>query len=325
MPGMSFTSASAAGQLERGGIVVHGALRGMPAATGKQLGAPFPPVVDRGHSAGFGVVNLAALLSSVPEQPIGGGVTSASLARSLVGPLTLNVPAGALAFDIRVPLTDPVPAQTLIDHCADLLPVTVAALSQNGSCHVPVPMLGTALDAWVEGNTLRLGMKEPPKAADVPLTRAGAELANGTWSFAFWGRGTLLAAPQIDVPPEAANDPGVQAALRAILMVNEVGLGVRVDGDRLTFVAVVRTAFANPDDVVTRLATLTPTDVLSGKGPELAASFGSGATPIAEDIKAGYAGLMLPISLISMASASAVPAVLHYIPHDQRPEKALAR
>jgi hypothetical protein len=233
----------------------------------------------------------------VPEIPIGAGISSGTLAKSLEGPLTLNVPAGALAFDIRIPLTDPVPAQTLIDHCADLLPVTVAALSQGGNCHVPVPMLGTALDAWVEGKTLRLGMKQPPKPADVELTRAGAEIADGMWSLAFWGRGSLLAAPQMQVPPEAVQDPGVQAALRAMLMVNELG--------------------ANPEDVVAKLATLTPTDALAGKGPELAKSLGSGATPITDDVKAGYAGLVLPISLLGMATAAAVPTLLEYMQHDQ--------
>lgn len=317
MPGMSFTSAAVAAQLERGAVIVHGALRGMPAKTAKELGAPLKPVVDRGHSAGFGVVNLAALLASVPEIPIGAGISSGTLAKSLEGPLTLNVPAGALAFDIRIPLTDPVPAQTLIDHCADLLPVTVAALSQGGNCHVPVPMLGTALDAWVEGKTLRLGMKQPPKPADVELTRAGAEIADGMWSLAFWGRGSLLAAPQMQVPPEAVQDPGVQAALRAMLMVNELGVGVRIDGDKLTFIGVVRTAFANPEDVVAKLATLTPTDALAGKGPELAKSLGSGATPITDDVKAGYAGLVLPISLLGMATAAAVPTLLEYMQHDQ--------
>jgi hypothetical protein len=313
VPGMSFTSAALAAQLEPGTVIVRGTLRGVPASTAKDLGAPLRPVVDRGHSAGFGVVNLAALLSSVPDVPIGAGISSGAFAKSLEGPLTLNVPAGALAFDVRIPLTDPVPAQTLIDHCGDLLPVTVAALSQGGTCKVPVPMLGTTLEAWVEGKTLRLGMKEPPTPADVELTRTGAELADGMWSFAFWGRGSLLAAPQMHVPPEAVADPGVQAALRAMLMLNELGIGVRVDGDKLTFVGVVRTAFANPDDVVAKLATLTPTDILAGKGPDLAKSIGSGATPIADDVKAGYAGLVLPISLLGMASASATPAFLEYM------------
>lgn len=314
VPGMPMKTVALAAQLERGGAVVRGTLAGLPAATTAQLGAPIKPVLDRGHSAGFGVVNLGAFLSAMPDVPIGAGVSTKTLATSLEGPLTLSVPAGALAFDIRIPLKDPVPAQTLIDHCADLLPVTVAALTQGGTCHVPIAMLGTALDAWVEGTTLRLGMKQPPTPAAVPLTAAGTELADGAWSFAFWGRGSLLAAPQMPVPGDAAQDPEVQTALRAMLMLSELGAGVRVDGDKLTVIAVVRTAFSSSDDVVGKLATLTPTDVLSGKGPALAKALAV-KPPLADDVKAGYAGLVLPISLVGMASAVAIPAFLGYMDH----------
>jgi hypothetical protein len=313
VPDMPMKSIALAAQLERGGAVVRGTLAGVPASATAQLGAPVKPVLDRGHAAGFGVVKLGAFLSSMPDVPIGAGVSSGALAKSIEGLLTLSVPAGALAFDVRIPLTDPVPAQTLIDHCSDLLPVTVAALTQGGTCHVPVPMLGTALDAWVDGKTLRLGMKQPPKPADAELTRAGAELADGAWSFAFWGRGSMLAAPQMPVPPDAAQDKRVQTALRAMLMLNELGVGVRVDGDKLTVIGVVRTGFSNPPDVVDKLVALTPTDVLGGKGPELATALGSGATPLAGDLKAGYAGLVLPISLVGMSSAVAIPAFMEYM------------
>ena len=311
VPGMPMKSVAAVAQLERGGIVVRGTLAGMPAQASAQLGAAIKPELDRGHTAGFGVVNLAAFLSQVPEAPIGAGVTTTALAKSLAGPLLMSVPAGPLAFDVRIPLTDPAPAQTLVDHCAELLPPVVGATSQGGTCHVPIPVVNVAVDAWLDGKTLRLGMKGAPQGKAAPLTQTGSELAEGAWSFAFWGRGSVLAAPALPVPAEASQDPQFQLGVRAIMMLNEMGVGVRVDGDKLSFLGVLRTAWSNPDDVIGKLATMPTADLLAGKGAAFAQAL-PGSAPLATDVQAGYAGLMLPIALVGMASAVAIPAFVEY-------------
>lgn len=310
LPGMPMKSAAGVVQLERGQIVVRGFLVGLPAAATAQLGAPMKPELDRGHSAGFGVVNLASFLSAVPDVPIGAGVSTAQLAKSFAGPLSMSVPAGQLAFDIKIPLLDPAPAQALVDHCTELLPPMLGATTQAGACHVPVPMVNAAIDAWLDGKTLRLGMKGAPQGKSVALTQIGSELAEGSWSFAFWGRGSALAAPALPVPAEAQQDPEFQLGIRSMMLLNEMGIGVRVDGDKVSMLAVLRTAWSNPDDVVAKLATFPSADLLAGKGPAFAASLGKAR--LASDAEAGYAGLLLPVGLVGMASAVAIPAFIEY-------------
>jgi hypothetical protein len=308
VPNMPMKSAAGVVQLERGQIVVRGTLVGLPSAA--QLGAPMKPELDRGHSAGFGVVNLTSFLSVVPDLPIGGGVSTAQLAKSFAGPLLLSVPAGQLAFDVKIPLVDPAPAQTLVEHCTDLLPPALGATAQQGTCHVPLPMVNTAIDAWVDGKSLRVGMKGAPAGKAIALTQLGSELADGSWSFAFWGRGSALAAPALPVPADAQQDPQFQLGIRAMMLLNEAGIGVRVDGDKVSIVGVLRTAWSNPDDVVAKLAAFPTADLLAGKGPAFAASLGK--APLASDAEAGYAGLMLPVALVGMASAVAIPAFMEY-------------
>jgi len=310
VPGMPMKSAAGALQLERGQIVVRGTLAGMPAATTAQLGGPMKADVDRGHSSGFGVVNLASFLSAVPDVQIGPSVSASQLAKSFAGPLSMSVPAGQVAFDIKIPLVDTAPSQALIDHCTDLLPPALGATSQAGTCHVPLPMVNTAIDAWLDGKTLRIGTKAAPKGKAIALTPMGAALAEGSWNFAFWGRGSALAAPALPVPAEAQQDPEFQLGLRAMMMLNELGIGVHVEGDMVSVLAVVRTAWSNPDDVVDKLAVFPTADLLAGKGPAFAQSLGK--APLATDAEAGYAGLLLPIGLVGMASAVGIAAFTEY-------------
>lgn len=322
IPGMPMKSAAGVVQLERGAATVRGTLSGMPATAIADLGAPIKPVVDREHASGFGVVNLRAMLSTLPDVPLGAGITTTQLAHSLAGPLTLSVAAGALAFDARIPLGDPAPAQTLLDHCAELVPGLTAA---NGACHFAIPQTPIALDMWIAagpGNTggkiLHVGMQHPPAPASVPLTSFAAELAEGTWSFAFWGRGSLFAAPQLPIPPDAASDPQFHVGLRLFAMLDELGVGVRTDGDKLHITATVRTAWSNPDDVVAKLTAFDPADIFAGKGSAITNSLPRG-TPLAHDIEAGYAGLFLPVSLVGIASAVAIPAFIDYMKKSKRP------
>lgn len=309
--GMPMKSVAGVVQLERGAAVVRATFVGLPASAIAQLGAPIKPVVDRDHSAGFGVVNLGAFLSQMPDVPIGAGVSTLQLAHSLAGPLTMSVPAGELGFDIRIALTDPGPAQTLVEHCAELVPAAASPTFKDGTCHVQIPVVHLGADAWLDGKTLRIGIKNAPPAKAVALTRFGSELAEGSWSFAFWGRGSMLAVPALPFPPEDAQDPQTALGLHTFTLLDELGVGVRADGDRIKLVGIVRTAWSNPDDVVTKLAQLNPLDVVAGKGPAFAKTL-PGDSPLAHDVEAGYAGLVLPFALIGVASAVAIPAFVDY-------------
>jgi len=315
IPGMPMKTAAGVVQLERGAATVRGTLSGLRAASIAELGAPIKPVVDREHASGFGVVNLGAMLSTLPDVPLGAGVTTAQLAHSFAGPLTLSVAAGALSFDARIPLGDPTPAQTLLDHCAELVPGLTSA---NGACHFAIPQTPIALDIWIADKTLHLGMQHPPAPATVPLTPFAAELAEGTWSFAFWGRGSLFAAPPLPIPADATTDPEFHVGMRLFAMMNELGIGVRTDGDKLHLVATIRTSWSNPDDVIAKLTAFDPADVFAGKGSAITGGLPRSA-PLAQDVEAGYAGLFLPVSLVGIASAVAIPTFIDYMKKSKRP------
>jgi hypothetical protein len=312
MPGMPIKSLAAVAQLERGEAVVRATVLGLQQAVIGKLGPAITPELDRGHSAGFGVVNLTSFLSVVPEMELSAGVTTSQLAKSIAGPMLAVVPAGQVAIDLKIPLADPAPARTLIDKCTGLLPASLTATSQAGTCHVIVPGSTLAFDAWIEGKTLRLGTKAGPQGKPVPLTRTGAELADGAWSFAFWGRGTLLAAPAMPTPADALADPQVQLGIRAISMVNEIGLGIHVDGDKATVLGVVRTAWSNPDAVVAKLTALPTADILAGKGSAFAQGLPPGA-PLVADTEAGVTGLVMPLALVGLASSVGMDALTQYM------------
>ena len=255
---------SAAGvvQLERGAAVVRGSLVGFPPALGTMIGAPIKSVLDRDHSAGFLAINLEpAMLSQFPDVPLAAGVTSAQLIHSFAGPLTMSVPAGQLGFDIRIALTDPAPARTLVEHCAELMPAEVGADVQGRH----VPRSGPAPAA--EPRHRRLARRQDaahrhqerarrqgrrPHARSVPSSPTAAGTSrSGPREHA---RGAAAAASR----QSAAEDPEVALGLRTFLLLNEMGLGVRVDGGTIKLVGVVRTAWSNPDAVVDKLALLDP-------------------------------------------------------------------
>ena len=322
MPGMPMKTAAGVVQLDRGAATVRGTLSGLPAKAIAEVGPSIKPVVDRDHAAGFGVVNLGAMLSTLPDVPLGAGITTGQLAHSFAGPLTLSVAAGALAFDSRIPLGDPAPVQTMIDHCAELVPGLTAS---NGACHYAIPQTPIALDIWIADDPakpgskiLHVGMQHPPAPASVPLTPFAAELAEGTWNFAFWGRGSLFAAPQLPLPPDAPSDPQTRLGIRLLAMLDELGVGVRTDGDKVHVTATVRTAWSNPDDVVAKLTAFDPIDIFAGKGSAVTNGLPH-STPLAHDIEAGYAGLFVPVAIVGMASAVAIPAFIDYTKKSKRP------
>jgi type II secretory pathway pseudopilin PulG len=308
---------AAVAQLDRGAMVVRGVVAGVPPDVLGKLGKPVKPRVDLDHASGFAVLNIEPLLADVPAVPILAGVTAAELAHSVSGPLTVTIGAGDLTVDSRVPLRDTEPAKKLIEHCTDLPPVAaLGAKVENGACHVPVPQYNMAIDIWVDGKELRIGTKgASPSSAVAPASAVGVELANGEWQAAFWGHGTLLVPSQL-IPPNLPDTMPDEAAMmiRAIVMLNEIGVGVTVEGSAVRFVFTARTAWSNPDDVVAKLVAVAPGDVLAGKGGDRGKAIADAApkSPFAADYQAGAGGLMIPTAVVGILAAVAIPAFLEY-------------
>jgi type II secretory pathway pseudopilin PulG len=319
---------AAVAQLDRGAVVVRGVVDGLPSVVTSKLGKPAKPRVDLDHSSGFAVLNIESMLENVPPLPIVEGVTAADLAHAVNGPLTVSVGVGDLVVDARVPLRDTEAAQKVIEHCADLPPLAaIGAKIEGGACHVPVPQYNMALDVWVDGHELRLGTKgRSPSSAVAPATAIGAELAKGEWQVALWGHGTLLGPNQLFSPALAGAMPAEAAmAIRAIAMLNEVGIGVTLEGGAARFVFVGRSAWSNPDDVVAKLTAVAPEDVLGGKGGDRGRAIADSApkSPFAADYQAGAGGLMIPTAVIGIVAAVAIPAYLQYMKKSKETEASL--
>lgn len=109
--------------------------------------------------------------------------------------------------------------------------------------------------------------------------------------------------------------------LRSLPWFSEFGAGVRKDGDVLHFLAGVRTAWANPDDVVAKLLAISAAQVLSGQAAEIAKSIAGAAprSPFAQDQKAGAGGMLAVIPLIVLPSVG-IPAFMDYMKRSKKPE-----
>jgi hypothetical protein len=304
-----------AAKLEAGQVSLFGRWVGTPSGPLTTLVGVAAPKPDIAGASGFVAVNLAPLLADVPPMPIAGGITFDQLAKSMTGAVTATIPAGSVDLQIFAPLSDPKPAQTVIEHCPELGGLFQLSSTQTpGACRFMLQ--GTnqlELDAWVEGTTLRLGAKKGPPPAGKPsgMTAVGRELANGTWTAAFWGRGTMLnltgiTPTQDEVPPEIA------LGIHAMALINELGAGVRVAEDGVRFRAFVRTAWTNPPALVPRIVEIKGNDIVTGKAtqPAQALATTSPGTPFAADFDAGQGGLMVPAAMIGLASAVVIPAVM---------------
>jgi hypothetical protein len=319
------------GQLARGAFVVRGAVKGVPkelADVGWGRTKPHPP----DDAAGWAMIDLEPLVEKLrgqaPRTPIVAGVTAAELVASINGVMHVVVPGGSNVFDARVPLRDAKPLATIIEHC-DELPAPALIEYKNGKCRVDVSSLvGLAAEAWVDGDELRVRIVGMPgtNGTASAMSAIGAELARGEWSIAFWGRGSLLAAPgdlwkmprrMLGVMPRDA-----MAAIRAMAMINEFGGALAIDGDTARFVVAARTAWSNPDDVVAKLVAIDPADVLAGKAGDAAKAIADAApsSPFAGDFRAGTGGVMASLAPIGALSALAVPEFLRYTKKTKRSE-----
>jgi hypothetical protein len=318
--GVMTTPAKAAAviQLDRGAMVVRGIVSGVPSIVTSRLGSPVKPHVDLDRASGFAVLNLEGLLADVPAIPVVAGVTAADLAHSIGGPLTVTT-APDQSADARIPLKDPEPAKKVLAHCQEL-PILDAKLVGD-TCHVRMPIYDPPFDivASVDNDELRIASKgSSGPSGPAPASSVGVELANGAWQMAFWGHGTLLApsvaklrAGLMAMPD--AND--AKLAFRALLMLSEIGVGVNVEGDSVRFLATFRTGWANPDDVVSKLAAVAIEDLWNGKAGERGKAIADGApgSPFAADYKAGVGGVMIPTAVVGILGAVAAPAFVNYM------------
>jgi type II secretory pathway pseudopilin PulG len=105
-------------------------------------------------------------------------------------------------------------------------------------------------------------------------------------------------------------------------MVNEVGIGVRFDGDTVHFVANVRTSWANPDALVAKLAILDLKALFAGSGDAALRQLATDAqgTPLADDLRAGWGGMLIAMVPVGALSAAAIPAFLDYMKRSKRTE-----
>ncbi|HTL37508.1 MAG TPA: hypothetical protein VL326_30455 [Kofleriaceae bacterium] len=307
------------GQLEKGTVVLRGAVKGMPDDVKKYFGNA-KVRQDGDKTAGFALANLpplvAALKDQVPPEEVLPGVKADALVKSIGGPLTVTIPNGSPIFDLRLPLTDTAPLQTMIDQSASLPPMQMFGASvKDHVLHVTVPQMLMSFDAWIENKELRIGTKGgAAPTATAPMGAIGKELASSDWMFAMYGHGTVLSAPAIPLPPLDQLPPEAALGFRAFTVITEAGFGMKVDGDTLRFVASVRTIWANPDDVVTKLLAIGAKEIVSGQFPGLTKAIvdGSPKSPFAADYNAGYGALMMPAAAIGMLAAVAVPAFMKY-------------
>jgi hypothetical protein len=309
-------------QLEPGQVALHGRWAGTPSGPFAQLAGLAAPAPDTNGASGFVALNIGPLLHDAPPLPIAGGVTFQQLAQSLAGPLTAIIPAGSVDIQMFAPLADPKPAQTIIDNCQDVGMFFELAKTQTpGACRLVLQ--GTnelELDTWVEASTLRLGARKGPRPPGKrgAITAAGRGVAKGTWSAAFWCRGTMHNLSGI-TPSDTKAPPEVALSIHAMALVNELGAGVRVDQNGLRFRAFARTVWTNPPALVDRIVSIAGNDIVTGKASEATAAIAadSAGSPFAADFDAGQGGLMIPAAMIGLASAFAIPAFMRMVGADR--------
>ncbi|MEO6774400.1 MAG: hypothetical protein ABI467_15495 [Kofleriaceae bacterium] len=303
-------------ELERGAISARGVWTGTPTGTLGALSGVTAPRPGATNASGFVSFDLAKLLDDVPAVPIVPGVTADVLAKSLAGPVTAVIPAGTVDIQITVPLRDTAPMKTVLEHCKDLsMFLDLTEDQPKDACRFRMQSASVLeLEAWVDegAKQLRVGAHRGPASPGVPSvpTAIGSELARGTWSGVFWGRGTMLnltgvTPSTLPIPPEGA------AALHAIALINELGLGLAVDAKGVRVRGVVRTAWANPPEIAQPVIAVGGDDIVHGHStaPGQAFAWADPDAPFARDFAAGQGGLMVPAAALGIATAILVPAI----------------
>jgi len=269
------------------------------------------------------VIDLRPFIDATDDL-VAEGITQSQLVTSIAGPMTLDVAAGSQVLDMELPLSDPKPFTTLVDAC-DQTPILaqLGAKKQNGICHVELAQMNLALDLWVEGTTLHLGKKGAvPSEVRVTMPKPALEIATGKWGLAFWGRGTMFAATgKPPIEDTTGINPLITMPLRTMSMLDEIGFGVKQDGDLLRFVVTMRTAFADPDPVIEKISAITAVDVLTNhaeaKAKPIVEAFPR--SQFAADFAAGQHGMVVPSQMLFAAVQMFIPALMAYTRSDDAP------
>jgi len=303
-------------EIEPGAVAARGVWTGTPTGTLGALSGVTAPKPVATNASGFVSFDLAKLLAGVPPVPIVPGVTADAIAKSLAGPLTAVIPAGTVDIQITVPLLDTGPLKTTLEHCKEL--GTFLDLTEEqpkDACRFRLQSASVIeLEAWIDegAKQLRVGAHRGAASAGVASTPTaiGSELAKGDWTAEFWGRGTMLNLTGV-TPSTLPIPPAGAAALHAIALVNELGVGLAVDAKGVRVRGVLRTAWANPPDVAQKIIAIGGDDIVHGKGtaPGQAIAATHASAPFAQDFAAGQGGLMVPAAALGIATAIIVPAI----------------
>jgi type II secretory pathway pseudopilin PulG len=314
-------------QLARGAVVVRGMAAGLPEMP------PFGPAAqprigNLTRTGGFAIADVSSAIANVPHVSLGGAVHLDEIAHALRGPVQITTDTGELALDASIALRDSAPIETLLEHCAELGPLqALGAKFANGTCHIPVPQAWLALDATVDHDTLHITSKAEGASPSVAASTFGTELAGEPWTVAFWGRGTMFAPSKLEglALAQLQAQPEMLAGLRAFAILDELGMAVRVEGNTVKFVVGARTMWANPDDVVAKLAAITVDDLVAGRAADAGKAIAAAApsSPFASDYTAGYSGLTLPSAVVGTLAAVAIPTFLDYTRKSKESEASL--
>lgn len=315
-------SAAIVEQHARGAVTWRGKITNLPVPPQLAM-APMKPRTEGDKTTGFATISVKSLLGLVPMPD----PQAAAVLKTIDDPITMVSQTNTI--DLRVPLNDPAPIKAFLDKC-EVVGGQFGAKVVDGACEVPIPQMPSVLvDVWLDGKTLRVGQKKAAAGDPVPQDALAKELADGTWSMALYGRGSILASNKAmadqwkqmsaNTPPDFA--PMIENIVRAMLLVNEMGLGVRIEGTTASFVFGIRTMWANDEATVQKLVALDPADIMNGTAAAQAKQFATG--PLKDDLTAGWTGLIAPTSIVGMLSAVAVPAFLQYNTRAKAPEAML--
>ncbi|MFT3694758.1 MAG: hypothetical protein QM831_16535 [Kofleriaceae bacterium] len=300
--------------MQRGQLDVRATWTGKPVGMLAALSGTTVPKPNVTNASGFVAVDVSKLVTDLPPFPLAGDVTFDRFAKSLAGPVTATIPAGSVDIQITAPVTDVAPAKTVLDNCPALGQILDLAPQQpKDACRFRMQAASMIeLEAWVDeaAKAIRVGSHRaaPATAITSALTPIGKELATGDWTAVFWGRGTLLNLTGVtpttqDVPPAGS------AALHAISLVNELGLGIQVGDQGVHVRGVLRTVWTNPAAVVDKIVAVTGNDILKAKATATGQAIATEApdSPFAADFAAGQGGLMVPAAAMGIASAIILP------------------
>lgn len=275
---------------------------------------------DVSHASGFFAVAVPPRGFAALGNLLGG------LPASIAGDATAVVPSGAADIEVRLPFSDASVARAFLDGCDSMSATSMLTLTRAGDgCTIEAAQIpGASAVAWLDGGTLiaRKARDGLTPATGAPPTDAGRRLADGSWTLAFWGRGTSLAAPGFrgGWGPLPATEPTAMA----MAYISELGGGVRVDDDGITIAVVVRTLFANPDPVVSRASELIR---IAAAGDDISADLAALVaahphSPLAADAASGYVGLLMPTFVTGVLAAVAVPAFMDNQPRGRRSDSS---